>query len=127
MRPGKTTRPLQSMTVGFDCPAVRPSDRPTLLIRPFSTSTSASRTRRAPSIVTSRPPRSSSALLKEALTNHRGRRRPAAATTSRRDPRILCGAVGGRGQVEIGLDLVEQLVVGVDAGENALGGAGLQQ
>src|SRR5437867_594077 len=37
--------------------------------------------------------------------------------TSRRNPRILCGAVRGRRQVEIGLDLVEQLVVAIDASE----------
>src|SRR2546426_7095345 len=38
---------------------------------------------------------------------------------SRRNPRILCGAVRGGRQIEIRFDLIEQLVVAIDPRENS--------
>src|SRR5258705_4192043 len=62
------------MVVGFGRPTFRRSERQIRFIRPSSTSPSASSTRRALSIVTTLPPRSSSALLKGASTDRRDRK-----------------------------------------------------
>src|SRR6266702_3208333 len=103
MRPGRIAWPLQSMTV---VPSARPPARPTAVILPSRTITSASTMRRAGSIVTTRPPFSS-----------RGR------TTLGGDPRPR-GARVVR-QVEVGPDLVQQLVVRVHAVVNAPRATGL--
>src|SRR6266699_133512 len=103
MRPGRITRPLQSMTV---VPAARPPARPTAVILPSRTVTSASTMRRAGSIVTTRPPFSS-----------RGRT-PLGGDPRPRGARIVR-------QIEVGPDLVQQLVVRVHAGEDPLCAAGL--
>src|SRR5260221_3612289 len=87
-------------------PSARPLVRPTARIVPSWTVTSASRMRRAGSIVTTRPPFS-----------RRGR------TQLGRDPRPRGGRVVR--QVEIRSDLVQQFVVSVHAGEDLLGSPGL--
>src|SRR6266699_2738787 len=103
MRPGRTIRPLQSMTV---LPSGRSADRPTFSILPSRTATSASTMRRAGSIVTTRPPFSS-----RGRTTLGGDARPRGARVVR--------------QIEVGPDLVQQLVVRVHAGEDPLRAAGL--